>query len=135
MKNLGEEVEAVARTGPRKKPYDLSDRVLEFAANTIRLTYTFPSSPAGKHISLQMIRSSTSIGANYEEGCAAQSRADFIHKLQISFKETKETLYWIRLAQKLELVGLAKLEPIMQEGKELELILAKSLVTSKGIQS
>lgn len=134
MKNLGMKSEAPsAKSNGGKRPYDLSERFLEFAATVVKLTYSFPKTGIGKHVGMQLIRSATSMGANYEEGCAAQSRADFIHKLQIVFKETRESIYWMRLSEKLDLVNVASLVPVLQEGKELELIIGKSLVTSKGI--
>ena len=117
------------------KKVGISDRLLDFAAEVIKLTYGFPKNAAGKHIGLQLIRSATSIGANYEESRGAQSRPDFIHKLQMAFKEAKETLYWVRLADKLELAAKGKLAVCLQEGNEIQLILGKSIVTSKGIQT
>jgi four helix bundle protein len=136
MKNSEEITKSPAAAHvPRRKDFDLSDRFLEFAAKVIKVTYLFPKDSAGKHIGGQLIRSATSMGANYEEACAAQSRADFIHKLQIVFKESRETIYWIRLAAKLDIANMANLEPMLAEGRELELIVGKSLVTSKGIHS
>jgi four helix bundle protein len=116
-----------------KRAKDLPDRLLEFAVITIKATYSFPKSQASAHISGQLIRSVTSAGANYEEACAAQSRADFIHKLQIALKELRETAYWIKLAEKLDLPNATTWENVAKEGKELLLIVAKSVVTSKGI--
>lgn len=109
----------------------ISDRLLDFAANVIKLTNAFPSDYAGKHISGQLIRSATSIGANYEESRGAQSRQDFVHKLQISFKEAKETMYWLRLRQRLEFVKTDRISQVVEEGHEVQLILGKSIVTTK----
>jgi four helix bundle protein len=58
-----------------------------------------------RHIALQFLRAATSAGANYEEACAGESRADFIHKLQIVLKELRESLYWLRLVEKSFLAG------------------------------
>ena len=77
------------------------------------------------------MRSSTSAGANYEEAYGAESRADFIHKLQIVLKELRETLYWLRLIKKSNLVSITTLEVLIQEGKELTNIIAKSIITAK----
>ncbi|MEO9886138.1 MAG: four helix bundle protein [Balneola sp.] len=57
-------------------------------------------------VSKQVLRSSTSIGANAEEAIAAQSRKDFIHKMSISLKEARETYYWLRLLDKSELTSI-----------------------------
>jgi four helix bundle protein len=72
---------------------DLSERLLDFAASCIKLTVRLNRTAAGKHIAIQLMRSATSSGANYEEACGAESRADFIHKLQLVLKELKESLY------------------------------------------
>jgi four helix bundle protein len=85
----------------------------------------------GRKLSGQLISSSTSAGANYEEACGAESRSDFIHKLQIVLKELRESLYWLRLISKIELIPTGKLYPIVQEGKELANIIAKSIVTAR----
>ncbi|MBW2003386.1 MAG: four helix bundle protein [Deltaproteobacteria bacterium] len=75
--------------------------------------------------------SSTSAGANYEEACGAESRADFIHKLQIALKELRETIYWLRLIKKSKLVSSVTLEMLIQEAKELANIIAKSIITAR----
>ena len=68
----------------------ISDRLLNFASNVIIVTNQLAKSYPGKHIAGQLMRSATSAGANYEEACGAESRSDFIHKLQIVFKELKK---------------------------------------------
>jgi len=88
-------------------------------------------SAVGRHISKQLIPSSTSAGANYEEACGAESRADFIHKLQIVLKELRETLYWLRLTKRSDLLSNTTLEVLIQEAKELANIIAKSIITAK----
>lgn len=82
---------------------DLSERLLEFSANAVKLTAKLNRSVIGRHIANQLMRASTSCGANYEEACVAESRADFIHKMQIVLKEMRESRYWLRLIVK---VGL-----------------------------
>jgi len=78
-----------------------------------------------------LFRSATSAGANYEEACGAESRADFVHKLQIVLKELKETRYWLLLIKKSELVKTSNLDQLTQEAGELAKIIAKSVVTVK----
>lgn len=68
---------------------------------------------------------------NYEEGCGAQSRADFVHKLQIVFKELRESLFWLKLIRKSELFKDENMEWLIKETKELSNIIAKSLITAK----
>jgi four helix bundle protein len=117
--------------GESRKLISISDRLLNFAASVIKLTNAFPSNYAGKHIGGQLIRASSSIGANFEESRGAQSRQDYVYKLQISFKEAKETMYWLRLSQKLDFVGNDQILKVIEEGNEVQLILGKSVVTTK----
>ena len=63
---------------------DLSTRLLEFGASAVNLAVRLNKTVAQRHIALQLLRAATSSGANYEEACAAESRADFIHKMQIA---------------------------------------------------
>jgi four helix bundle protein len=112
---------------------DLSERLLSFAAELIKWIVRLNKTAVGRHIAGQLMRSGTSAGANYEEACGAESRADFIHKLQIVLKELRESLYWLRLIQKAGLVPEAdpKLPELLQEAGELSNIIAKSIVTAK----
>jgi len=109
----------------------LSDRLLNFAANVMKLVSQLSKTYAGRHVSGQLFRSATSAGANYEETCGAESRADFVHKLQIVQKELKETRYWQLLIKKSELVKTSNLDQLTQEAGELAKIIAKSVVTAK----
>jgi four helix bundle protein len=122
-----------ASLGTLRREKDLSERLLEFAVETIKATYMFPKSQVSSHIGGQVIRSVSSVGANYEEACTAQSRADFIHKMQIALKEIRETAYWIKLATRLDLPGKVGWPGIVKESNELLLILAKSVATAKGV--
>ena len=112
---------------------DLSERFLDFAAEIIKLAVRLNKTPIGRHISGQLVSSGTSAGANYEEACGAESRADFIHKLQIVLKELRESLYWLRLIKKTGLIPSTdpKLAALLQEGEELANIIGKSIVTAR----
>jgi four helix bundle protein len=113
------------------KANKLSERFLEYASAIVKLTAKLENSFAGKHIAGQLFRSGTSAGANYEEGCGAQSRADFIHKLQIVLKELRESSFWLRLIQKAELLKDLAVDDLIEETKQLINIIAKSLITAK----
>ena len=76
---------------------EVFDKRLKFSAEVLRLCLRLNRNPIEKHISLQLTRSATSSGANYEESRGAESRSDFIHKMQLVLKELKESLYWIKL--------------------------------------
>jgi four helix bundle protein len=109
----------------------LSDRLLEFAANIILLCESLNRLPSLRHIAGQLVRSATSSGANYEEACAAESRADFVRKMQIVLKELREPFYWLRLLNKTKLVPDERLKPQLQEVEELIKIFTRSIVTAK----
>ncbi len=113
---------------------ELSGRFLEFGANIIKLTTNLYKTPEGRHIGGQLLRSGTSSGANYEEACGAESRRDFIHKLQITLKELKESFYWLRLIRKAVLISEKNplLSSLLEENKELIiLLLNRSSLLSK----
>jgi four helix bundle protein len=77
------------------------------------------------------MRASTSAGANYQEACGAESKADFIHKMQIVLKELKECLYWIKLTKRAELIDENEVKILLNESEELVKIIAKSVITAK----
>ena len=75
----------------------LQERIFQFAVDIVLLTDGMGQTIAGRHMAYQMMRSGTSVAANYEEACVAESRADFVHKLGIALKESRETRFWLRL--------------------------------------
>ena len=76
---------------------NLNDRLLEYGGRIIKLVESLPKTLVGRRIGDQLLRSGTSAGANYEEAQAAESKDDFVHKLQIALKELRESNYWLRL--------------------------------------
>ena len=76
---------------------DLQGRLFQFSVDTIKEVRNLPKSREYQVISYQLLRSSTSVGANYEEAQAGVSKADFSNKVGISLKEIRETNYWIRI--------------------------------------
>lgn len=79
---------------------NLSERLLDFGVNAIKLARRLNKTATGRHIAGQLTRSGTSAGANYEEACGAESRLDFIHKLQVSLKELRESSVLVTFNQK-----------------------------------
>ena len=110
---------------------DLGERLLGFAVNVIKLVEMLPNSLSGKRIGDQLLRSGTSVGANYEEAQGAESKKDFIHKLQISLKEIREANFWLRLLKKSQIMNTAFLDRLVDESNQLKAILSKSVVTAK----
>jgi four helix bundle protein len=89
----------------------------------------------GRQVAAQLIRSGTSAAPNYEEGCAAESRADFIHKLSICLKEVRESRFWIRLIVESPLLPTKKMADLQDECTQLCKILAQCLLTAKKNES
>ncbi|KPJ64048.1 hypothetical protein AMJ44_13515 [candidate division WOR-1 bacterium DG_54_3] len=85
--------------------FDIRDRAKEFANRVIKIVKKFPKDIAGHELGRQLIRSGMSVGANLEEADAASSRNDFIHKVSISYKEAKESRYWLDLVLDSELLN------------------------------
>jgi len=110
---------------------DLSERLLNFASEIIKLAVRLNKTGVERHIAGQLTRSGTSTGANYEEACGAESRADFIHKLQIVLKELRESSYWLRRKTGFISVTDPNLSALLREDEELTKIIAKSIVTAR----
>lgn len=85
----------------------------------------------GRHIASQLVRCSTSPAPNYEEGCAAESRGDFVHKLSIWLKELRESSVWITMIIEANLLPDARMASLLNECDELCRIIGESLVTVK----
>jgi four helix bundle protein len=112
--------------------YDLEDRLLAYAADVIRLVEILPSSRAGNHAAGQLLRCGTSPLANHGEAEAAESRADFIHKMNICLKELRETLRWLRLVQRVPLIKPAsQVDQVLRETDELIRIFFASIRTAE----
>jgi len=92
----------------------ITDRTFDFAVRIINLCQALDEKPGtARTLSNQLIRSGTSIGANVEESQAAQSKADFVHKLEIALKEARETRYWLRLLIAASLFPENRLLPLL----------------------
>jgi four helix bundle protein len=116
-------------------PDELADRLLDFAVRIGRVVDALPDSRLGRHLAAQLVRAGMSPAPNYEEGRAAESRKDFIHKLSISLKELRETRYWLRLASRSGLIADSKLAEVIDEADQLCRILGQSLVTARSARS
>lgn len=114
-----------------EKTDQLSDRLLDFAAEIIKITDTLPNTVAGRHVGGQLIKAGTSGGSNYEEACGAESRSDFAHKMSIVLKEMKETRFWLRLIRRAKMLDPKHTDLMMDECEQLCAIVAKSIITAK----
>ena len=110
---------------------ELEERLIDFAVRIIKLSANLPKSPAGKHISGQILRSGTSPAPNYGEARGAESHADFVHKLGVVLKELNETCIWLRVIERSELLKPELLAGIIEENKSLCRIFTSSLKTAR----
>src|SRR5687767_14691247 len=108
------------KNNKRTKNYDLKDRLLEYAANIIRLAEELPDTRAGNHVTRHLLRYGTSPLPNHGEAQAAESRDDFIHKFSVCLKELRETFRWLRLIRRVPLASPeSHVLPLLTETDEL----------------
>ena len=122
---------AVGVNTTASKANDLEKRLISFAAAIVRLSSTLPRTPQGRHICGQILRSATSAAANYGEARGAESRADFIHKLKVVFKELNETTIWLEVIAESSLLSAETIVGIIAENRELCRIIAASIKTAR----
>lgn len=110
---------------------ELAERLIEFAARVGKVVDALPDTRMGRHVGGQLVRSGTSPAPNYEEACAAESRADFSHKLSICLKELRESRCWIRLIIKTDMLPEHRMGDLLDECNQLCNIIGRSIVTAK----
>jgi len=118
-----------------KQADQLSERFLEFASKTVKFVKRIDTNQFDRHIGMQLFRSVTAIGANYEEARGAQSRQDFAHKLQIVLKEARESNFWLKLIARSEIDKSSEVESLIDENRQICDIIAKSIKTLKSNMS
>ena len=116
--------------GMRNEP-DLKRRTKAFALRILKLVDALPKTTAGRALASQIVRSGTSVAANYRAACRARSTADFIAKMGIVEEEADETLFSLELLEESELVTAAKLTAIKEEANELIAITVASIKTAR----
>ncbi len=110
---------------------ELQRRTLKFAIDVIKFIEALPNTPSLNILSKQLLRSSTSIGANYRSACKGKSTADFINKIVISEEEADESIYWLELLQESGLVVTSLISPLKKEATELTAIFTAIGKTAK----
>ena len=110
---------------------ELRKRTKQFALMIIKLVDELPNTKAGRTIGDQIIRSGTSVGANYRAACRSRSNADFISRITIVEEECDETLYWLELIEEAKLMKAERLKGVMKEADELTAIFTASGRTAK----
>lgn len=110
---------------------ELQSRTKNFSISVIEMLRLLKIDIINKAIISQVIRSSTSIGANYNEALESESRDDFIHKLSICKKEASETRYWLDILSTTNSSVVNQINPLIKEVAELTKIFAATIATTK----
>jgi four helix bundle protein len=110
---------------------ELQVRTKQFAIRVIKLCEALPKVQSAVIVANQLLRSATSVGANYRAACRARSRADWINKLGIVIEEADESGYWLELIVESGLMSQSKISALLKEANELTAIFTASQMTSK----
>ncbi|MBC8456626.1 MAG: four helix bundle protein [Deltaproteobacteria bacterium] len=112
-----------------KRIYDLEERTARFGEDIIDFVKTLPINPINNELISQIVKSGTSVGANYMEADGAESKKDFRHKIAICKKEAKETKHWLRMIAKANPDRKEKCKELWSEAQELTLIFSSILLS------
>ena len=116
----------------QEEKYDLEERLLDYSATIIRLVERLPNTRAGSHVAGQLLRSGTSALPNHGEAQAAESPADFIHKMKVSLKELRESYRWLLLIRRVPLTkDSTEIDRLTKETDELIRIFFKGIQTAQ----
>ncbi|MBV9009709.1 MAG: four helix bundle protein [Verrucomicrobia bacterium] len=110
---------------------ELKQRTKQFALRVMRLVDALPKSPKGRAIASQLVRSGTSVAANYRAACRGRSRAEFIAKIGVAEEEADEVTLWLELIVEDELMPSRKIQPPLQEAGELTAIFAATYISAQ----
>lgn len=110
---------------------ELKLRTKNFAIRIIKLTESLPNNSTSKIIGNQLIRSATSIGANYRSACRSRSKVEFISKIKIVEEESDESLYWLELIKELKIFRDERILDLIKEADELTAIFTSTVKTAK----
>src|ERR1035437_1410160 len=106
-------------------------RTKNYAKRIVKLCEALPDKWVARTLGKQLLRSGTSVGANYRAVCRAKSTADFLNKLRIVEEECDESLFWMELLVECSLIKSARLNSLMQEANELLSIVVASAKTTR----
>jgi len=101
---------------------DLRERTMDFALRVVTMFCALPRSDEAQTLGKQVLRSGTSVGANYREAYRARSKAEFIAKIGDTLKELEETSYWLELLVRSQIISESKLSALRSEASELTAI-------------
>ena len=109
----------------------LQEKSFAFAVRIVKIYKLLCEEQKEYVLSKQILRSGTSVGANIEEGIAGQSDKDFLSKISISYKEARETVYWLKLLSATDYLTKEQADSLIFEADELCKILSKIITTTK----
>jgi len=107
----------------RDVPYDIRERTFQFAVSVIQAIRRLPDDAATRVVAYQLVKAATSVGANVEEADGAESKRDFVHKMSIARKESRESRYWIRIIRA-SIANNDEWAALQQESEEITRILS-----------
>jgi four helix bundle protein len=108
----------------------LKQRTKQYALRIIRLINVLPKTVVGYAVSRQLIRSGTSVGANYRAVCRSRSKAEFISKLGTVIEEADESAFWLEIIIDSKLMKKELIEPLLAETNEIVAIMSSSRITA-----
>jgi four helix bundle protein len=108
---------------------EFKDRTKQLAIRTIKVVESLPQTTTAQVIGKQVLRSATSVGANYRAACRAKSTPDMLYKLAIVEEEADETSYWLELLVETEIVSAFRLKNLMSEVDEITAMIVSSIKT------
>jgi four helix bundle protein len=109
---------------------ELLERTKQFALRIFKLVDALPQTIQARAVAVQLIRSGTSVGANYRAACRARSKPEFIAKLGVVEEEADESAFWLELKMETNLLSATKVEPLLSEASEIVAIMASSKKTA-----
>lgn len=107
------------------------DKTFKFGLRILKLYMHLRDSKLDRGLCSQLLRSGTSIGANIEEAMGGSSRKDFIYKLEVAYRETRETMYWLQLLKEAEIIEIKLAELFILDCNEIRKILSAIINFSK----
>ncbi len=114
---------------------EFKNRTKTYACRVVRVVNSLPHSLAGDYFGRQLLRSASSVAANYHASCRAKSRADFISKMNTVEEECDESLFWMEMLVDNELVKPNKLSGLMDEGSQILALVVASAKTARSNKS
>lgn len=114
---------------------ELKARTFEFGQRIIRLVRALPKTVEARAVGAQLIRCGTSVGANYRATCKSRSRAEFVARIGVVEEESDEAAYWLETIMASQMLKPGRIQPLLDEARELERIFGQSRVTAARARS